>query len=323
MNKNDNTGDSPEAHNAESIKEPSLLNEASLKDILMKDFSLVDDSGTDTDESETNQSEDQTDENGFEEQNSEQSDEQDGERQETDADEEILPKNVQKRINKLTALRKDAESKLEEMQKRMQELEGKLTEESTPKYYKDQANPYSHLNSRAEIEAEIAQARQVRRWCEENADGVVITEENGNEKVYSTEDVRRIKLNAMDALEDHLPKRVNYLATKEQVDKVAETEYRWYKDRSSKELQIANNFIKAFPEITKFPDYKMVVGDYIRGMQAREGNKQRQIQKAPVQPTGTSSYPSSRKDSNARDATSKFLKSRTSSDLAEVLKQFI
>jgi len=323
MNKNDNTGDSPEAYNAESIKEPSLLNEASLKDILMKDFSLVDDSGTDTDESETNQSEDQTDENGFEEQNSEQSDEQDGERQETDADEEILPKNVQKRINKLTALRKDAESKLEEMQRRVQELEGKLTEESTPKYYKDQANPYSHLNSRAEIEAEIAQARQVRRWCEENADGVVITEENGNEKVYSTEDVRRIKLNAMDALEDHLPKRVNYLATKEQVDKVAETEYRWYKDRSSKELQIANNFIKAFPEITKFPDYKMVVGDYIRGMQAREGNKQRQIQKAPVQPTGTSSYPSSRKDSNARDATSKFLKSRTSSDLAEVLKQFI
>lgn len=323
MNKNDNTGDSPEASNAESIKEPSLLNEASLKDILMKDFSLVDDSGTDTDESETNQSEDQTDENGFEEQNSEQSDEQDGERQETDADEEILPKNVQKRINKLTALRKDAESKLEEMQKRVQELEGKLTEESNPKYYKDQANPYSHLNSRAEIEAEIAQARQVRRWCEENADGIVITEENGNEKVYSTEDVRRIKLNAMDALEEHLPKRVNYLATKEQVDKVAETEYRWYKDRSSKELQIANNFIKAFPEITKFPDYKMVVGDYIRGMQAREGNKQRQIQKAPVQPTGTSSYPSSRKDSNARDATSKFLKSRTSSDLAEVLKQFI
>jgi hypothetical protein len=323
MNTNDNTGDSPEASNAESIKESSLLNEVSLKDILMKDFSLIDDSGTDTGESETNQPEDQSDEDGLQDENSYESDEQDGERQEVDADKEELPKNVQKRINKLTALRKDAEAKLEQMQAKLNELEGKLKEESTPRNYKDQANPYSNLNSRAEIEAEIAQARQVRRWCEENADGVVITEENGNERVYSTEDVRKIKLNAMDALEEYLPKRANYLATKEQVDKVAESEYRWYKDRSSKELQIANNFVKAFPEITKFPDYKMVVGDYIRGMQAREGNKQRQIQKAPVQPTGTSSYPSSRKDANARDATSKFLKSKSSSDLAEVLKQFI
>lgn len=323
MNTNDNTGDSPEATNAEPIKESSLLNEVSLKDILMKDFSLIDDSETDAGESETNQPEDHVDEENAQEETQEQFDEQDGERQEEDADEEKLPKNVQKRINKLTAMRKDAEAKLEQMQAKLDELTNKLTEESTSRSYKDNANPYNNLNSRAEIEAEIAQARQVRRWCEENADGVVITEENGNEKMYSAEDVRRIKLNAIDALEEHLPKRANYLVTKEQVDKVAETEYRWYKDRSSKELQIANNFIKAFPEITKFPDYKMVVGDYIRGMQAREGSKQRQIQKAPVQPTGTSSYPSSRKDANARDATSKFLKSKSSSDLAEVLKQFI
>lgn len=319
---NENNMDSIPEAKPQSAKENSLLNEASLKDILMQDFSLIEQGETDTDESETNDSEAYSSNDeavdssmNFEEQGSE--------TQEQDADEEPVNKGVQKRIDKLTAKRREAEAKIAELEEKIKLMEAKETEVSTPRNYKDQANPYSHLNSRAEIEAEIAQARQVRRWCEENADGVVITQENGEEKIYSAEDVRRIKINAMDALDEHLPKRAQYVTAKEQIDKVAENEYKWYKDRSSKELQIAQNFIKAFPEITRFPDYKIVVGDYIRGMKAREGQRQQGIQKAPVQPTGNSSYPISRKDSNAKDATSRFLKSRSSSDLTEVLKQFI
>lgn len=321
MTNENNMDGNPEA-TPQSAKNNSVLNEASLKDILMQDFSLVEQSETDTGESETNDpeayssnDEDMDSSMNFEEQGSE--------TQEQDADEEPVNKGVQKRIDKLTAKRREAEAKIAELEEKIKLMEAKETEVSTPRNYKDQANPYSNLNSRAEIEAEIAQARQVRRWCEENADGVVITQENGEEKIYSAEDVRRIKINAMDALDEHLPKRAQYITAKEQIDKVAENEYKWYKDRSSKELQIAQNFIKAFPEITRFPDYKIVVGDYIRGMKARESQRQQGIQKAPVQPTGNSSYPISRKDSNAKDATSRFLKSRSSSDLTEVLKQFI
>lgn len=321
MTNENNMDGTPEA-TPQSAKNNSVLNEASLKDILMQDFSLVEQSETDTGESETNDpeayssnDEDMDSSMNFEEQGSE--------TQEQDADEEPVNKGVQKRIDKLTAKRREAEARIAELEEKIKLMEAKETEVSTPRNYKDQANPYSNLNSRAEIEAEIAQARQVRRWCEENADGVVITQENGEEKIYSAEDVRRIKINAMDALDEHLPKRAQYITAKEQIDKVAESEYKWYKDRSSKELQIAQNFIKAFPEITRFPDYKIVVGDYIRGMKAREGQRQQGIQKAPVQPTGNSSYPISRKDSNAKDATSRFLKSRSSSDLTEVLKQFI
>lgn len=321
MTNENNMDGTPEA-TPQPAKNNSVLNEASLKDILMQDFSLVEQSETDTGESETNDPEaySSNDEAVDESMNFE---EQDSETQEQDADEEPVNKGVQKRIDKLTAKRREAEARIAELEAKIKEMEAKETEVSTPRNYKDQANPYSNLNSRAEIEAEIAQARQVRRWCEENADGVVITQENGEEKVYSAEDVRRIKINAMDALDEHLPKRAQYITAKEQIDKVAENEYKWYKDRSSKELQIAQNFIKAFPEITRFPDYKIVVGDYIRGMKARESQRQQGIQKAPVQPTGNSSYPISRKDSNAKDATSRFLKSRSSSDLTEVLKQFI
>jgi len=321
MTQNDNMDSTPEV-TPQTAKNNSVLNEATLKDILMGDFSLIEESETDTGESETNNPEDYSSSDEAVD-NSTNFEEQDSETQEQDADEEPVNKNVQKRIDKLTAKRREAEAKIAELEAKVKQMEIKETDTSTPKNYKDQANPYSHLNNRAEIEAEIAQARQVRRWCEENADGVVITDENGNDKIYSTEDVRRIKLNAMDALDEHLPKRAQYITAKEQIDKVAENEYKWYKDRSSKELQIAQNFIKAFPEITRFPDYKIVVGDYIRGMKAREGNRQQNIQKAPVQPTGNSSYPISRKDSNAKDATSRFLKSRSSSDLTEVLKQFI
>lgn len=328
--KNNNTDDSSDfSQENNTISESLPLNEVSLREILMKDFGLLNDNTpTDTEASDTNQSEDQIEEDGTQDENLD-TENQNGEEKvlskETDADEEISSRGVQKRIDKLTAKRKEVEARVAELEEKLSKIEAERKDVQAPRSYKDNANPYAHLNSKAEIDAEIAQARQVRRWCEENADGIIVTDEQGNERQYTSEEIRKIKLNAMDALEEHLPKRYNYLATKEQVDVVAETEYKWYKDRSSKERQIAENFINTFPEITRFPDYKMVVGDYIRGMISRETSKSKPqtFQKAPIQPTGNASYSTSRKDVNAKSATSKFLKSGSSKDLTEVIKQFI
>ena len=236
---------------------------------------------------------------------------------------EFQTKGVQKRIDKLTALRKQAEEQAEKLKKEVEDLRTKVeSSKSTEIVVKsDDAVPYAHLNSIAEIEAEIAQARSVRRWCEENSNGVVVDNADGSQTEYTSEDVKRIKLNAMDALEEHIPKRLNYIQTKAKVDSIAYKEYPWLKDKASKERQIAEAFIKAFPQVTRFPDYNMVIGDYIRGVQARERSSttNKPVARAPIQPTSTNGVTSRYKENNDADSMKRYAKSNSKTDLAAII----
>lgn len=255
--------------------------------------------------------------------------------QSTDPVEEGLPKGAQKRIDKLTALRKEAEAKATQLEAQIADLRFKLetkaasVEDAPIRSTPD--NPYLHLQSQVEVDSAFAEARKVRRWCEENADGATVKDKVGKEIEYSSEDVRRIKLNVLDALEEHLPKQLKYVNTRSQIDPMAESEYQWWKDRTSREYAVAQNMLTAFPELRKFPDYKMVIGDYIRGAAQRENNYAAQksgaakapIKKAPVQPTRSTAAPASvtSKERDAKTAEAKFRKTATTSNLKDLLLQ--
>ena len=243
-------------------------------------------------------------------------------------DEEVddgLSRNVQKRIDTLTAKRKQAEEEAARLKTELDAMKAEVEKAKSGSegivIKSDPANPYAHLNTIAEIENEASQARSVRRWCEEHAEGVTWTDDQGVEREYTSEDIKRIKLNAIDALEEHLPKRMNYVHNKGKVDQVAETEYKWWKDRSSKERQIAEAFIKALPEVTRFPDYKLWIGDLIQGMRAREARasgSQPKV-KAPVQPNGRAMPQARKSDASSDRALNRFTKTRSPEDFAAVI----
>lgn len=213
------------------------------------------------------------------------------ETEETKSDEELdrgLPKGVKKRIDKLAAKRREAEAEVERLKNELDRLSQEATK---PAQTPTKDNPYANLNTVEEVSREIEQAKAIRRWCEMNPDGATVTGKDGREVDYSAEEIRNIKIKALDAIEEHLPARARYLQNYQQIEQVAVKEYPWWKDRSSSERQIAESFIKHFPEIQRFPDYKMVLGDYIRGVKARESTAKRVntiAQKPPVQPKITS-----------------------------------
>lgn len=255
------------------------------------------------------------------------------------AAEEGLPKGAQKRIDKLTAARKAAEAKAAQLEAEINALKQKLdakpaVDDAPVRPTPD--NPYLHLQTQADVDSAISEARKVRRWAEEHPDGTTVRDANGKENEYSAEDIRRIKLNAIDALEEHLPKQLQYVQARAQIDPQAEATYNWWKDKTSREYQAAQNMLKAFPELRKFPDYKMVVGDYLRGAQARESEYARQksgqaaakpaVKKAPAQPTRPAIAPPTvtPQERNAKEAVSRFRKAPSSDSLKDVvLSQFL
>jgi hypothetical protein len=236
-----------------------------------------------------------------------------------DEEDRGLPKGVKKRIDKLTAKRREAEAKLAKMEEEMERLRQEATQKS-PAKGPDPLNPYAHLNTPELISKEIEQAKQVRRWCEMNPDGATVKGENGDEVDYTAEEIRQIKLKALDAIEEHLPRQLNYVSAARQVEVIAQNEYPWWKDKSARERQIAEKFIESFPEIQRFPDYKMVVGDYIRGVKAREAAKKGSpVAKAPVQPRPTNSPVTASKDGAIKAVQSRFKATGSTEDLASII----
>jgi hypothetical protein len=193
-----------------------------------------------------------------------------------------LPKGVKKRIDKLIAKKREAEDELGRLKTENERL---MQEVGRPAQTQvNSKNPYSNISDAKSIQKEAEKAKQIRRWCEMNPDGGVVTDAQGNETEYTALEVRNIKIRALDALEEHLPAQMQYVQNEQQVESVVAKVYPWWKDKSSAERQIAEAFLQHFPEIKRFPDYKMVVGDYIRGIKSREATTRSNPQRPPSQP---------------------------------------
>lgn len=316
---NESIADNSEISSQESNFPSSADISGKLNELLWDD---VAEPQTEADEAESNQSEVQQTEDEPQEAVSE---ETEGEEVHSQSEEEHedVSRGVQKRIDKLTAKRKEAEAEIEKLKEEVANLKNTI---QTPKQREIPDDPYSNLNTIEEIEAEIAQARNVRNWAEENADGFTHTNENGEEEYLDPAKVRQIKVNAMKALEEGLPKRYQYLQARNQIEQVVSKEYPWWNDKAAKERQIAEQFLSAFPAIKKFPDYKMVIGDYIRGVKAREAavRGQKPVVKAPVQPRSSGVAPTVKKEEvRSQNAYSKFTKTGRIDDLANVMNKFL
>lgn len=254
-----------------------------------------------------------------EQEQSEDSEETEETKSEDDELERGLPKGVKKRIDKLSAKRREAEAEVERLRAEVERLSQEAEKPAqTPK----SDNPYTNLKTIDEVSREAEQAKQIRRWCEMNPDGATVTDKDGNETDYSAEDIRRIKIKALDALEEHLPARAKYIEQYAQIEQVAHKEYPWWKDKSSSERQIADSFLKHFPEITRFPDYKMVLGDYIRGVKTRESSKRSgtPVKTAPAQPKRTATPPYvPPQEAKVRDAQKRFGATGNRDDLQSII----
>lgn len=198
-----------------------------------------------------------------------------------------LPKGVKKRIDKLAAKRREAEEEAARLRSEVERLKQEV--ERPAQIQPSASNPYARLKTVEEIQREAERAKQIRRWCEMNPEGGLVKDSQGNETEYTAEEVRQIKVKALDALDEHLPAQYNYVQNAAKAEQVVAKEYPWWKDKSSSERQIAEAFLKHFPEITRFPDYKMVLGDYIRGMKSRESSKGTAPQRVPSQPRSSAS----------------------------------
>jgi len=223
----------------------------------------------------------------------------------------------------LTAKRKQAEEEAERLRSEVESLKQEISEtkasgSANQTSVTDASNPFANLNTKADVEKEIEQARWLRYKCMENPNGFVM-----GDTEYGPEDVSKMLVNSTKAIEIHLPKQMNKINAYDTIRPIAESEYPWWKTPQAKEYQLAQQVINNFPQFKNHPDYMLFVGDYIRGFMARESKTtMRQVSnKAQVQPVRPTAAPvkTSTKTASAKNAESRFIKSNNAEDLAKVL----
>ncbi len=225
-----------------------------------------------------------------------------------------------KRINKLTAVRRQAEDRVTELEGEVADLRGQLDDvKATPSPAPRSNGKYQDLTTIRAVDQKIQEAEEINDWAEMNPLGVV-----DGEKEYSAEDVARIKVNTRKAIREMKARREG-IQVETQNSAMVDDAFPYWKDRTSQMYQQAQEIIRNRPDIKHSPTWKMDVTMYQLGLMAFQElmdsrGKTKQARKAPAQPSSPAAAPKKSKAPTARDV---FLKRADQASLTEALKEII
>lgn len=188
-------------------------------------------------------------------------------------DEEETPSATQekllKRIDKITAKRREAEEKAEQLEAELSDLRTKLDSTPPVTLAPTPADPLADVETSEQLEDRIATAKKVRRWALEHLEGGTVTNAKGEEVYYEPAQVRQYLANADEVLTEHAPKRQQWIAQRQTVLPEAKAAYPQLFKSGSQEQQILRETLKAFPALRGMPNLELVIGDAIAGQQMR------------------------------------------------------
>jgi hypothetical protein len=215
----------------------------------------------------------------------EESEDEDAEDEESEDDDAPVPQEkVQKRIDKLTAKRKEAEEKAQTLETeysaaktKLAELEAQVNEASRPVLQPTADNPLADVDTPEALEAKVKSAQEVRRWALKNSDGATVKRPDGSEVYVDSDAVKEYLLKADDVLTLHAPARQQWLAQRQPAVEAAKN---LFPDIFTKGTALNTAYqatVKQAPELLKLPQVEYWVGLALYGeqqlMQKQEAQK--------------------------------------------------
>jgi hypothetical protein len=191
---------------------------------------------------------------------------------------------VQKRIDKLTAKRKEAEEKAQTLETeysaaktKLAELEAQVNEASRPVLQPSADNPLADVDTEEALQAKIKSAQEVRRWALRNTDGATVKRPDGTEVYVDSDEVKNYLIKADDVLTTYAPARQQWLAQRQPAVNAAKS---LFPDIFTKGTALNTAYqatVKQAPELLKLPQVEYWVGLALYGeqqlMQRQEAQK--------------------------------------------------
>lgn len=203
------------------------------------------------------------------EEESEEAEEESEEEQEDEEEQSGAPKKLLKRIDKLTRKRREAEEALESAREEAEQLKSQLAGAQKIILQPTPEDPLSDVESLEELESKVAAAKRVRSWAFANRDGATIKGPNGEERFLEPGEVAAHLANAEAVITDHGPKRKEWIASRQQFSTEAKAYYPQLFQAGSPAQKNLQACLKAFPDIARYPNAELIIGDALVGQQVR------------------------------------------------------
>lgn len=214
---------------------------------------------------------------------SEEKDEEESE----DEDETPGQEKVQKRIDKLTAKRKEAEEKAaalstdyKQAKAKLAELEAQVNESSRPVLQPTAENPLADVDTEDALDAKIKSAQEVRRWALRNTDGATVKRPDGTEVYIDSDEVKNYLVKADDVLTVFAPARKQWLAQRAPAVEAAKNVFPDIFKKGTAMNQAFQATVKQAPELLKLPQAEYWVGLALYGEQQLMARQQATAAKA-------------------------------------------
>ena len=209
-----------------------------------------------------------------------------------------LKKKIDKRIGKEVAKRKALEAQLNEISLKLQAqaAQQQQTPAATPAIVPLPAGapPLANIEDFGGLVSLQQQAKEAKRWAEEQLDQENFTPVQVNGGVLGRQELKAIVRNAAKTLEDEIPQRAQFLQEKQKAQQVAYEQFPFLKDKSSTEYVQAQQAFIAMPWLKNLPNADWIVGVQIEGLKALESKKRNSERaKSTTKPVVSNKPPSS------------------------------
>ena len=186
-------------------------------------------------------------------------------------------------------------SELDKLKAQVEALQAKLAETSQAEPAAEELavsvdDPLPHIEDERQLHAEIERARRITKWATANWDGIgpdgeptSITNDKGEKVELTAAQIREYYSKYRDIL-DYAPNKAQQLRATQELSAEAERVYPELANPKSKEAIMAAQLLQALPGIKKFPDWKLFVGDWVRGQKMRFEAQQAKAQPSAVKP---------------------------------------
>lgn len=199
--------------------------------------------------------------------------EAENEEEEKDPDSK-LPVSVQKRIDKLTAEKHAIRDEADGLKATVADLTTKLQNAPVRNVPVSNVEVLPDIRNVNDLNLREQQARATKKFCMQNPEGGVVkgTDKDGNptERLIPPEEIRTLLVNAEELLTEKIPYKRDYLTQTAKYESEARAYYPKIFTNGTVEGQSAVQFVNMAPWVRSFPDWHMVIGDYISGRAIRE-----------------------------------------------------
>jgi len=222
-----------------------------------------------------------------EDEDSDEDSEDEADKDDEDKDEAPSQDKIQKRIDKLTAQKKEALEKAQSLETesaqakaRIAELEAQINESARPVLTPTAENPLADVDTPEALEAKIKSAQEVRRWALKNTDGATVRKPDGSEVYLDADQVKDYLLKADDVLTIHAPARKEWLSQRAPAVEAAKNIFPEMFQKGTPMQKAFEATVKQAPELLKIPQAEYWVGLALYGEQQLMAKQQAEAAKA-------------------------------------------